>query len=549
MFLRVSKIKEGDKTYRYLRLVKNYRLGTKTKQKVVANIGNLDTLPQKDIDNLVVALSKFSKRRLYSASELSSEKDLKYGDIALVKAVWDKIDLGGIIKSCLSTKKPSFSPVLACLIMVTNRLISPQSKLSVVDWYKRIYLPEIEGTRFDYQHFYRAMDHLIPIKEKIESLLFNRLCDLFSLKVTLVFYDLTSTYFEGAECEISQFGYSRDRRPDKKQIILGLVVTKEGLPIAHEVFTGNTADKTTLEGIVKDLKKRFQIERCIFVADRGLVTQGNLDFLKKEDYQYIVALRKRQSQEALDIIDPNLSNYETMEEGLKALEVKEGNLRYLICHNLEKEQDDRKFREDALKEAQEKLEKIIQSISKGKLKRQKPIIIKTAKILLKKKTLKFFNFSFDKKGNFSYSLNPDVVAKERILDGKYILKTNVKDLTPREIISSYKNLASVERAFRTIKDFIRLRPIYHYKPLRVKAHVFICVLAYLIEKVIEKILHEAGIGLSAQSALEKLDTLRLIENKLGEQAIRCITKFDKEQKGILAAFGIKNIPRTTLIAK
>lgn len=545
MFLRTSQYTRGGKVYRYLKLVKSYREGKKTKQRLIATIGNLDTLDRNQIDNLIDALAKFSSRKVKSIDQLKVKRDQKYGDVILVKHIWEKLRLGKIISHHLQSQRATFEVSLACMIMVINRLIAPKSKLSVAEWYRRIYLPEMDNKKFDYQHFYRAMDYLQEAKEKIEKDIYLNLSDLFSLKVDIVFYDLTSSYFEGTECDISEFGYSRDRRPDKKQILLGLVTTKEGIPIAHEVFSGNIADKSTVEGIIKDLRSRFQIRRCIFVGDRGMVTSDNLDFLQQEDYQYIVALKKRQSSEVEDILEPDLSKYTQIEDNLKAIEVTKGqSIRYLICHNSEKTKDDCAFREKAIKEAQEKLGKLSQSIASGRIKRQKPITVKVVKALLKKNTLKYFTFEVDP---FSYHLKDEVIAKERVLDGKFILKTNVKELSTKEVIQSYKNLASVERAFRSIKDFIRLRPIYHYKPQRVKAHVFICVLAYLIEKIIDRDLHRRNLTFTAAKALELLDEVRLIENQLGNKTLKCITELNRKHRDIFSAVGLQKVPEVIVV--
>lgn len=539
MFLRTSQYTRGGKVYRYLKLVESYREGKQTKQRLIATIGNLDTLEPLQIDNLIDALSKFSTRKIRSIDQLRAKRDQKYGDVLLIKHIWDELGIGKIILGALKEQKVNPHYSLAILIMVLNRLIAPKSKLSTVDWYRKIYLPQGKNTQLKYQHFYRAMDYLQRAKRKIEKDIFLQLSDLFSLKVDIVFYDLTSSYFEGSECEISKFGYSRDHRSDKKQILLGLVTTKEGLPIAHEVFCGNIADKSTVEGIIKDLKFRFDIAKCIFVGDRGMVSSENLDFLEQEDYQYIFALKKRQSQEVDDIIQADLSKYQSIDDNLKALEVNKGYLRYIICHNSLKAQDDRLFRQEAISQAEAKLKVIRTSFKAGRIKRQKPITIRTVKALLKKNTFKYFDF---KVSPFEYHLKQEVIAKEEILDGKYILKTNVKELSMQEIIQSYKNLSCVERAFRSIKDFIRLRPIFHYKPQRVKAHVFICVLAYLIEKIIDKRLLTRNLNLTAIKALELLDEVRLIENQLGNKTLKCITELNKTHREIFSAIGIKRVP-------
>lgn len=544
MFLRTVQAKQGTRVYNYLRLVESYKVSGRTKQRIIANIGNTETLNPKKLEALIKGLIKYTNQNWYTKEQLSSEKSYKYGDVLLVKSVWDSLGITENINHLLHNKNPEFNVANACFLMVLNRLLDPIPKIGISQWYKnKIYLDGIAKDTLEPHHFYRTLDYLYYMKDSLEASLFNQLVNLLNLDLSIVFYDLTSTYFEGTECEIAEFGYSRDSRPDTRQIVLGLVVTRTGIPIAHEVFNGNTADKSTVQDAVNKLKKKFNIQQCIFVGDRGLVSQPNLDFIQESSYQYIVALRKRQSASTFEIIEPDLTKYTQIKDNLLALDISSGDTRYIICHNKDKVKDDLEFRNRAIEEAKEKLLKLEESIAKGRIREEKAITVRVVKSLIKKHALKFFDFSF--KPAFSWHLRTDIVAKEALLDGKYILYTDVKEqaLSTKEVINAYKNLTQVEHAFRTMKDFIRLRPIYHWNETRVKAHVFICVLSYLIEKIIDNTLTQKGIQNSAITALNWLDDLRVVENKLGNQTLMCTTRLEKEQKEILSAFGIKNIPR------
>lgn len=539
MYLRTTKISRGNKIYHYLRLVEKVREHGKRKQKVLVTFGNLDTVGRDKVDSLLEALTRFSRRKIVDISEkLKPKQGLKFGPVLVARKIWDELLLTEKIKRLIPSKKISFAVSLATQVMAINRLIVPKSKLSVTEWQHEIYIEELRKKELSYQHFLRALDYIYRVKEPLEEEIFYDLRDLLNLKLNLVFYDLTSTYFEGQKCPLSEFGYSRDHRPDTRQIVLGLLVTDQGLPIAHEVFKGSRADKTTLQEAVEKLKKRFKIGRCIIVADRGVVSSKNIQYLENEQYEYIFALRKRRLREWEDLFYAK-EPFVTVEENLKAKEVVKENTRYILCHNLEKEKDDKQFRNRLIERSLVKLEKLKNS----RCKQPEAFIRKATKILTKLKSGKFFTYTVDPAGKFSHSLNESVLSKEETLDGKYILMTNIKNLSIPELIKSYKELSQVEFAFRTIKDFLRIRPVYHYNPRRVKAHVFICVLAYLLEKILAVKLKRAKLEISAERALEKLNRIQVIENELDGKLYRGITEISPQQRSILNACGISNLPK------
>lgn len=545
MFFKKVRITKGGKVYYYLRLIESFRDKGRVRQRVIANLGNIQTIKP----SLIESLAKATQSKVVSIEELRSDRTFSYGDILFAKRLWEWIGLDKFFKEvCSESARQNFNTHLAILIMVINRLILPKSKLKVWDWYREeVYIDNKEP--LGYQHFLRAMDYLIKQKDNLERFIFSQLVDLFNLKLNLVFYDLTSSYFEGSGPEdLARFGYSRDRRKDKKQIILGLVVTDRGLPIAHYVFSGNTQDKTTLEEAVKDLEKRFEIKRVIFVGDRGLVSEANIEKVIAKGYEYIFALRKRASRQVRDIIDSNLSHYTKInQEGLLSREVidNRAGIRYIICHNSKKAEEDRIYRERIINETEELLNQLKDRINKGKLRDKTKIIEKASQIVSKRGAKKFFQYSF--MDGFNFQLKEDKLREEEILDGKFILKTNSKELTLEEVVKAYKNLSEVEDAFKEIKDFIRLRPIYHYKDRRVKAHVFICVLAYLLEKVLANMLEDKKIDLTARGALEKLGRIKLVENKIRGIKLLSVTRIAPEEKRIFKLLKISDIPRTKVI--
>jgi transposase len=537
MYTRISKVKYGGKTYRYLRIVESTWDKGRVIQRVIANLGDVNLIDKDNLYNLSISLARYAGKKPLSIEELESVCALHYGEIILTKAIWDCVHLESILKNTLSLKKKiKFNYPLCVFIMLVNRLIAPKSKLAITNWQERIYIES--HTKPKYQHYLRALDYLARAKEKIEGSLFSRITDLFSLKLNLIFYDLTSTYFEGQACPLAKFGYSRDRRPDKKQIVLGLLVTDEGIPIAHQIYNGNISDKSTLKDSIDTLKKRFSIKRCIFVGDRGLVSQENLNYLIAEEYSFIVALRKRNSNEVKDILRSSSSNnYSILNNILHFKEVSLKGMRYLICKNPQKEENDKVFRDNLIKNVSGELKKSSKASSaQSKLRR-------AAETLAEKKAKRYFIVGIDKQNNFFWQLNEEAINYEEELDGVYILKTNCIDIPASEVVKAYKNLCEVEDAFREIKDFLRLRPIYHYSPQRVKGHVIVCVLAYLIEKLLEKSLNKANLKISPREALDYLSTLRLVENRIAGQHLFCVTTPSRDHYQILKSVNIKNLPR------
>lgn len=556
MFPRKTKVEQGDRIYEYVRIVENYRKNGKTYQRVIANLGNIKDL-KKDMDQIIKGLCRICQREDLNVENLKAKGSPRYGDILIARHLWKELGLDKLIDGYMRHTEVKIPVELISFLMVANRLIDPLSKLAISSWYKeKVYLPELENTNFAPHDFYRSMDYLEKMKEKIEKDLYYELCDLFALQLNLVFYDTTSSYFEGRGPDIAKHGKSKDHRPDKHQIVIGLLVTDEGIPIAHRVFDGDEADKATVVETIDDLRRRFNLKRVIFVADRGMVSQANLDYIKEQGFSYIVTLKKRRLNEAKEAIDATFTDLEEKrksyeEERKESEEEKEllfseyrvgDEVRYLVCLNPEKKKDDEIYREGRIKKGKEKLEKIARSVETGQLKNREKIL-KRATLTLDKTNRKYFHYSSLKDGLFSYSIVEKVLREEERVDGIFIIKSTAFDLLPEELIQQYKNLTGVERAFREIKDFLRLRPIRHHEDNRVRAHVFICVLSYLIEKIIEKKMRQDHLQITAREALDRLDDIRLAKNEIAGRVFLCPVESEARHKEVLNAVGIKNIPR------
>ena len=543
MFVKKSYSTKAKRQIPYYQLVQSYREGKKVKHRVLANLGPLSDA---EIDQIIHSLNRLKKNPyLLDDPRFKHRKQFAYGDAYLISAFWHRLDLVKIIQQLLGMAKVEFDVAVCAQLMVINRCVDPKSKLALHKWQHRIYF---DGQKFfDYHQILRALDHLERIRDQVEAILFQRQIDLFNQRVDLVFYDVTSTYFEGRGPGIACKGYSRDGKPGKNQIILALAVTKGGLPIGHEVYEGNRKDSTTVVEMVQRLKQRFKIDKCIFVGDRGMVSQDNIRELDQQGYEYIFALRKRRLLETREVIEPDLTQYQQIkirESGqqvikLYYLEVQKDNIRYVVCHNPQVASEELDHLEKRLQKKEQEVKNILVGTILG-TGNQKPEA-KIRRIARIYDINRYIRYGI-RKGKVWYEPNQDSLTQERLVAGKYILKTSNFSLNTLELIEAYKNLSDIERAFRTIKSFVEIRPMNHRDELRVRGHVFMCVLAYYIQKVIDLELKKARCSYSAIEAIEEMGEIKLIESTFNGQQVYQSIEPNREHKIILKACGVECIP-------
>ncbi len=548
MFIRKLICKKGKQTYTYLHLVENKRIKGKVVQHTLVNFGNITFWPPKKVKELIKKLAQITDVERPGFLEDVNPKDaLEFGPHLLINHFWERLGLSGILQQKINGKKVSFHVIRAIKTMVFNRLIDPKSKLQVHEWAKNQFIPCSKPSKpsVNVHHYYRALDYLIEAKESLETALYNQLVNLFNLDLSLIFYDLTSSYFEGNGCPLADWGFSRDHRPDCKQIQIGLVVNKDGTPIAHEVFEGNIKDQTTLKDAVKELITRFNIKQCIFVADDGIICNSTFSELEKVGYKYITSLRLRHSKEALELVNkvPPLEEFCKIKNNLYIKELfQDKESKFIAVYNPFRAEQMRLSLKERIANSESFLENYTKEPPKHKMKKPDKLLRQIDRYLKRNKTSKFFEVEHVKDGMFRFVKRLDVIEKEQKLAGLQILKTNAKELSDSEIALGYRTLFKVENAFNQIKCFLKIRPIRHFTDLRVKAHVFICVIAYLLEQLIDQKLDARGKEISAATALEKLSPIKVVTNELMGQTIRKVIPLTKEQKEILNAIGIIEIP-------
>lgn len=460
-------------------LRESYREGIRVKKRTLAN---LSSLPEDIIDNIKLVL-KGAKVSITEAIPDNFEviRSLPHGHVMVILEMIKKLALDKIIG-----QRPSRIRNLV-VAMIIARIINPKSKLATARGFNRQTCSNSLGEilnlgKADEDELYEALDWLLNKKEKIE----NKLASLHLESGALVLYDVTSTYLEGKRCELGKYGYNRDKKKGKIQIVFGLLCDKNGCPISVEVFEGNTSDSSTLSGQIEKVRKRFNIKNVVWVTDRGILTSSKINELVKpvQGLDFISGLTKVSIKKLAEVEAIQLGLFD--EFNLVEFESEDyPSERLIACRNPLIAEKNQKQRETLLKIAEEQFELIIQATKREKraLKGADKIALRVGKVLNKYKINKYYNLEITELG-FTYQRKQEVIAQEIALDGVYILRTSVDKtlMDGVEVVKAYKSLSTVEEAFRCYKSIdLKVRPIYHYKGDRVKAHIFLCMLAYYIE--------------------------------------------------------------------
>lgn len=570
MYPKLVSVKSGpDKTQTmvYLRLMERVKVDGIWKERVIANLGRQDAVGREALGALLVKLRRFSDEVLVRPEEIESREALEYGNVLVGQKLWEEIGLNRILGEICGDCPAVSLGESGVLAMVLNRLSAARSKLALRDWMNTVYLPVWQDVRFsrlpadstDYaEWYYRTMDWLVAgkNKEKIESAMAAWAQTLFPAEV--VFYDITNIQFESwQELKQARFGHIKVGRRNHKQILLGLVMV-EGLPVACHLFRGNRAEKTTLSWVHQKVKKQFNVGRIITVVDRGQVSQAALDQIEIDQDGYIVALKRRRCPEVEPLLAQDttgfiplgwdrknslrLAAWEAPIE--KATVAGRPDKRRIVVFNPVKAQEDKEKRLEAIGELEAALSDLRRRVrDKGHPKTIRTITIAAEKILSHRNGKRYFRYHVEKDRRFSFEPNDEGRRLEEKLDGKWVIKTTEAGLSLKEVVYKYKDLLKVEDGFRQLKDFIKVAPVYHWRYRRVKAHVFICVLALLLERLLERKLKDAHVDVSARQALEALKRIRVVSNRVGHLELKYVTPPTEDLNKILAACGTYKLPK------
>lgn len=485
MFVRTKTFKNKDGSTRvYLQLVRNVREDGRVRQHLVANLGRLDKLQDGGLDRLISSLAKYSKARWAQSQALKDGLGVvwskEWGPALVFRRVWEDLKMPDIIERLRLGTAIERDVDEAAFAMVLNRLVEPRSKLGVDRWVSKVYRPEFGS--LELHHYYRALDFLALYKDEVELGLFDQVRTLFDLDLDLVFWDSTSTYFEGrGTAGLTEYGFSKDKRPDRVQVVIGLLMTRDGFPVAHQVFPGNTADVETFRTALRDIRQRFKLGRVILVGDRAMAAESVLSEIERAGLEYIAGVRLRRLRLAEAVLS-RAGRYRVVGGNLHVKQVLHEGVRYIVCYNPEQAQHDRRAREEMLGALREKLRKGPKGLVGNRGYRR-----------------------YLKVQGQAVTLDEEAIEREARCDGKYVLRTNT-ELPPEEVARAYKALWQVEQAFRELKSGLDLRPVFHWTDCRIKGHIMVCFLAFVMEMTLRRRLNGERVAYP-----EVVDALRALQ--------------------------------------
>jgi transposase len=583
MFIRSVKVPSSSGTvHEYVRIVESVWDQGRVKQKVIANLGRRDVL-----DSVLPMLQRFLRGE--DGLTTLAEQAALSGPVEVVEAstwgpmlvarllfeklgLWELLDGGRRWPKLLPDEDPHDDWPSRVLALLTNRLTRPGSEHALAGWLETDYVCDRRGRRYlpcwkqqarvrvdwqQLQSWYRTLDHLVLNKSRLEVGLYQQLRDLFNLQPELVFYDLTSTYFTGHGPPIAKHGYSRDGRPRHVQVVVGVVMVG-GWPIAHHVWAGNTRDSTTVKEVVADLTRRFNFGHVVFVGDRGMVTESNVDTLTKADgaWGFLIGMTRRQNPEAEMLIDRvQEERWLDCTVGINASEKKPADrprtrvqevacdrpgVRVFVVDSTERRAYETRMREKSMQRTRAGLEKVQTRVAKGRLKKAEKIGSAVERVLQRHHGYRYYAWELQG-GQLRFFEHPVNLPREQKYEGKYLIQTDQPDLTAQDAVAHYKELNDVERGFHALKDPIGMRPIWHHNERRVRAHIFVAALAFLLDRMLERALRDAKVKLSSTAAWRALETIRHVNFRVNGDTKTGVTPGSAHARQILRALNLSEL--------
>jgi transposase len=520
MFLRRYTRTKNGVTHSYFALVESVRTDAGPRQQVVAHLGELNADQQRRWQRTTVFYNRLGdaeQLRLFPDDELAPLPDdpdvvrvriddiawtnaRRFGDVFLARWLWQLLHLDAIVDRHVPAGKETVRPADVVAIEVINRLCAPRSEFALAEhWYASTGLDDLLGVADEHvtkDRLYRTLDQLLTAQAAIENDLKQRFEGLFQLDYDLLLYDLTSSYFEGLaeENDLARRGYSRDHRGDCQQIVLALIVTRDGFPLAHETLAGNTKDVQTVRRIVTAVEQRFGQSRRVWVMDRGMISEDTLSFLNEPNRRYLLATRRHE----LTRFQAELRGlgWQTLPEhpGVAVQAIDRDGVYYLLARSGDRRKKERAIRRRQRRRMIDDLRRLRDRRVKGRLKDRDKILEAVGRIkAAAPKARAFISIEVATSGQVSWTFPIEAFRKALARDGAYLLRSNHGGWTAAAFWETYMQLATVERAFRVLKSELLLRPIWHQYSGRTKAHVFICVLAYALWKTLDHLAKQAGL--------------------------------------------------------
>jgi transposase len=572
MFVRQYYQTRNGQRHAYWALVESYRTERGPRQRVVAWLGNVDEQGRLGVQQAAEGRvggaqqpSLFDEEPApqpqwvrVDVNAVRVENCRQFGGPWLALELIRQLRLDEFLRRVMERGEERVPWALSALILIIARLCEPSSELYVAEqWYPKTALPELLGvpaTRIDDNRLYRALDRLLPHKEELETHLTERLGELFDLEYDLLLYDMTSTYFEGqAEANpLAQRGYSRDQRSDCKQVCIALVVSRCGMPLGYELFAGNTADVTTVETIVTTMEARYGRSQRIWVMDRGMISEANIEFLKAGERRYIVGTPKPMLRQfEAQLLD---SGWHEIQAGVevKLCPGPDGSEEtFILCRSRDRTEKDLAIVRRFEQRIEERLTAMAARCERQR--RDPQTVEREVGRLLGQNTraARLFEVTVtaaaDGRARLTWQRHADRRDWATLSAGCYLLRSNVTEWSDEELWRAYIQLTEAEAAFRIHKSDLSLRPIWHQKEDRVRAHILVCFLAYVLWKTLAALCRRAGLGDEPRRVLSELGELRLVDVVLPtdqgtEIRRRCITQPSEHQAILLNQLRL-NLPR------
>jgi len=563
MFIRPCYRKKNGKRHAYWALVESHRTERGPRQRTVAYLGQLDERVRLGVKEAAQERRGCGQRKLFEETEsewvevdtsrVRVERCRDFGGPWLGLELARKLGLNEFLDKTIRSGREEIPWGVMVLVLVIARLCNPSSELHIAEhYYEQSGLSDLLGVpaeKVNDDRLYRALDAVLPHKDALEVFLKSRLGTLFDIEYDLLLYDVTSTYFEGkAESNrLAQRGYSRDRRPDCKQVCIGLVVSKCGMPLGYEVFAGNRSDVTTLREIVETMEKRYGQADRIWVLDRGMISERNIGFLKGGGRRYIAGtprtMLKSFEKELLK------EDWQSVRAGLevKLCPSPEGEEVFILCRSRERREKEKAMHARFEKRIEEGLEKIAKSC--GKRKYKVATIGKRLGRLLQRNSRAGRLFDTDvvegSDGRAKLVWNKQKAWRDwaSLSEGCYLLRSNVTEWTAEDLWKAYIQLTEAEAAFRIQKSDLRIRPIWHQKTERVQGHILVCFLAYVLSKTLSQLCRRAGLGSEPRRVFEELSKIKVVDIVLPTRKgidirRRCVTQPTDHQAILLQRLGL-----------
>jgi transposase len=492
--------------------------------------------------------------------EARVERTRDFGDLYLGLLLWQTLELDKLLDRKIERGRSLIPWPLMATVSTLARFCEPSSELHIADtWYLRTALDDllgIPGYLVNTQRLYRTHDALLPHKEAIETHLKKRFATLFDTGYDLLLYDVTSTYFEGKALRNPQArrGYSRDHRPDCKQVCIGLVVTREGLPVAYDVFEGNRHDSKTLQEIVEAMEERHGQADRIWVLDRGMVSDENIAFLHERNGRYIVGTPKSMLREfEKELLEKAWTEVETGVE-VRLCPGPKGHETFIVCRSLARREKERAMHDRFEKRIEDDLTRLAGRLERCKKKPNRSQVERQIGRILGRNSRAAGLFDIkvreiqrdDVKGHLEVTWKKKEAWRDwaRLSEGCYVLRTNLTDWKAEDLWKSYIQLTQAESAFRTQKSELHLRPIWHHRQDRVQAHILFSFLAYAMWKTLEQWMERSGLGNGPRTVIEEFQRIKstdvVLPTSTGRDVrIRCITKPDQAQRILLDRLGVQ----------